>query len=170
MISIHHLDGYKYIGDHPDAQPGRGTDTFRDNLTYMNLSFSDWEADKNKLLFICEQHLGWLNMELLERVLLPCVVDNAIARLHLIIGQNDGYDEQGGIKFMTEEGEDPGEVMLKAGQEEESVLALIARKKHFYRVELPAKKAAAWEALLKPKKKLSSGKSRKKPKELPGAQ
>ena len=48
MVSIYHLDGYKYIGGHPDAQPGRNSGIFRDNLTYLNLSFSDWEVDKNK--------------------------------------------------------------------------------------------------------------------------
>lgn len=55
MVKIKEIKGFKYIGQAPSWVEGfNGHQNFRKNLTYIRLSFSDWEKDKHMLTFIGE--------------------------------------------------------------------------------------------------------------------
>lgn len=55
MIKIKEIDGFKYIGADPREESATRVN-FRKNLTYMKLMFSDWEKDKDMMVFL-EEHI-----------------------------------------------------------------------------------------------------------------
>jgi hypothetical protein len=150
MVSIYQLAGYKFYGDRPESSIGRSLGTFRDNMTYISASFSDWKEDRKKLMFIFEEHLHYLEIEIFDNLFASHLTNNVIPQIHIVIKQHTD-ETDGSVALMV------------ATTEPEGIMRLIARKKKFYNVELPLKKELEWEALTRPKAKRVTRKKPSKP-------
>lgn len=147
MVSIHQLAGYKFYGDRPESSIGRSLGPFRDNITYISASFSDWKEDRKKLMFIFEEHVSYLDIKIFDRLFASHLIDNAIPQIHIVLKQHTD-ETNGNVALMV------------TSTEPEDIMKLIAQKKKFYHVELPLKQKLEWEALTRPKAKRAA---RKKP-------
>jgi hypothetical protein len=147
MVSIYQLAGYKFYGDRPESSIGRSLGTFRDNLTYISASFSDWKEDRKKLMFIFDEHVGYLDIKIFDKLFASHLIDNVIPQIHIVLKEHTD-ETNGNLALMV------------TTTEPEGVMALIVKKKKFYHVELPLKKKLEWEALTRPKAKRAA---RKKP-------
>jgi hypothetical protein len=151
MVSIYQLTGYKYIGERPGAPIGHNTGLFRDNLTYINASFSDWKADREKILFIFEEHISYLNIDIFDNLFASHLSNNSIPQLHIVIKEHTDETE-GQTALMVTKGDNPDSIFLKNGEQQENILDIIARKKKFYNTDLPYNQKLERMALLKPKR------------------
>lgn len=159
MVSIYQLAGYKYIGDRPDAPVGHNMGTFRDNLTYICASFSDWKEDRKKLMFIFEEHLSYLDIEIFDKLFASHLSNNAIPRIHIVLKEHTD-ETSGQTALMVSKGGEDESIFLQVDGEPEDILTLIARKKRFYHKDLPLQRELAWEAVTRPKAKRAA---RRKP-------
>ena len=94
MIKIHHLNGYKYIGDNPRNR----RELLRDNLTYMSFEMTNFEKDIKSFQFICKYHLSILDDNDIYNLLKPLVKDNKVKKVSLIIKQSE--ETNGDIAFV----------------------------------------------------------------------
>lgn len=159
MVSIYQLAGYKYIGDRPDAPIGHNMGLFRDNLTYISASFSDWDEDRKKLMFIFGEHLSYLDIEIFDKLFASYLSNNAIPRIHIVLKEHTD-ETDGQTALMVSKGGDEESIFLQVNGAPENILALITRKKRFYHKDLPLQKKLAREAATRPKAKRTA---RKKP-------
>lgn len=145
MVSIYQLTGYKYYGERPEALIGRSLGTFRDNLTYISVSFSDWKEDRKKLMFIFDEHISYLDVKVFDKLFASYLIDNVIPQIHIVLKEHTD-ETNGNLALMVTK------------TEPEEVMTLIAKKKKFYHTELPLKKKLEWEALTRPKVKRAARK------------
>lgn len=138
MVSIYQLAGYKFYGDRPESSVGRSLGTFRDNMTYISASFSDWKEDRKKLMFIFDEHISYLDIKIFDKLFASHLIDNAIPQIHIVLKEHTD-ETNGNVALMV------------TTTEPEGVMMLIAQKKKFYNTELPLKKKLEWEALTRPK-------------------
>jgi hypothetical protein len=159
MVSIYKLAGYKYIGDRPEAPIGVNMGLFRDNLTYICASFSEWSEDRKMLMFMFEEHLSYLDIEIFDKLFASHLSNNAIPRMHIVLKEHTD-ETNGQTALMVSKGGAEESIFLQIDGAPVDILTVIARKKRFYHKELPVQKELAWKAATKPKAKRAA---RKKP-------
>jgi hypothetical protein len=134
MVSIYQLSGYKYIGDRPEAPIGVNMGLFRDNLTYISASFSDWKEDRKKIMFIFDEHLSYLDIEIFDNLFASHLSGNTISQIHIVLKEHT--DETNGST-----------ALMVTTSEPEGIMQLISSKKKFYHKELPLQRELAWANL-----------------------